>query len=227
MRTRTLRSAAGFTLIEALVVGVMFSLLMAALYSFYRAQVFALRTEETKLNVKETSDTGLEFIVRELRMAGARPAPYPAGCSVAAVTTIPCTGFADLTQARTNQLTLQFDHRGNTSGSSADGCPDDAGERITYRYDAVDDAIKRDASDGLGEQIVARAIPDGGLTFRYFTAAGAELVPGTSGLTQDERLTVDRIVVSVTASESNPDPRVGGSLQSSKSSTVYLRSPHC
>jgi hypothetical protein len=61
------------------------------------------------------------------------------------------------------------------------------------------------------------------LQFRYFNAAGAELSPGSSGLTSTQRSQVQRIRVTITVQRTNVDPRNTQPLTATVSSGTDLR----
>jgi prepilin-type N-terminal cleavage/methylation domain-containing protein len=60
----------GFTLTELLVAMLFVGILVAALYGFFREQLFALLSQETKTATLEDARGGLDLMVRELRNAG-------------------------------------------------------------------------------------------------------------------------------------------------------------
>ena len=89
------RSSGGLTLIEVLVSIAVLSVLLAAFYTFYRNEAFALLRQQVEVNTKESAEIGLDFMAREIRMAGARPIPEvypPGGCTIAAVSPTPTGG---------------------------------------------------------------------------------------------------------------------------------------
>lgn len=239
--TRLLSS--GFTLAELLVVTLLLSLLLGALYSFYRSQLFTLRAQEVKLNVKENADVALDLMVRELRMAGARPtvptAYPPVGCTVPAASTAsnctqppapstqPCptgSGFERLTVADQKTITFRYDFQGNTSGSAPDGCPDDSNEVITYSYDATDKEIERATGGGSPTPLISD-VPSDGLEFKYYAVDGTALT--SLPLSFCNRASVSRIEITVKVSASNPDPQISTPIALTLISNVFLPNPRC
>ena len=114
----------GLALIELVVALGIAGMFYTALYGFYRLHAGVLKAEEVRINVQETSRLALDFLVRELHLAGARP-----------VRGGPCDGFERLTVAEEQTVTMQYDFRGNSASAPPDGCPDDPTELITYTYD--------------------------------------------------------------------------------------------
>jgi len=163
-----------------------------------------------KLDVQESSRLTIDFLVRELHFAGARP-----------VRGGPCDGFERLTVAESERVTMQYDFRGNSSGSPADGCPDDPNELITYTYEAATRLLKRATGGGAPQPFISD-VPAGGFLLRYFDRDGNDL--GTV-LNASQRAAVHSIVITVRASRPHPDPQVTQPIASEHSSTVFLPNP--
>ncbi|HEV8711266.1 MAG TPA: hypothetical protein VGX03_00355 [Candidatus Binatia bacterium] len=205
------RSAAtGLTVVEAVVAMGIAGVLYAALYGFYGMHLRVLKAQEVQLSVQESSRLAIDFLGRELHLAGARP-----------VRGGPCEGFERLTLAEEQTVTMQYDFRDNSTGSSADGCPDDPGERVTYVYDGRDRALKRATGSGTPQPLIDD-VPAGGFLLRYFDREGNEL---ESPLNSQERAAVRTVVVTVQVSARHPDPRVDTPIVSELSSTVFLLNP--
>jgi hypothetical protein len=181
-----------------------------ALYGFYRFHAKALRVQEVTLDVHEGSRLALDFIERELRFAGARP-----------LADGPCAGFERLTVADRQQVVMQYDFRGSTTGTPPDGCPDDPNERIVYLYDATSHVLKRGTGGGPPQPFVNNIAPDGFL-LRYFDRNGAEFIPA---LEATQRAAVQQIVVTVRTSKPHPDPSVSLAITSELSTTIFLPNP--
>ncbi len=216
----------GFTFVELLVAMLVFSLLMVAPYSFLHSQFLILRAQGVKLNVKESSDVGMDFIQRDLRMAGARPVAYPGeeSCPEAPPPDPPplltCSGFERITAADATSITFQYDFRGDNPGDGPDGCPDDPGEVITYFYESSSQEIKRASGSEAPQPLISQVT---NLSLRYFQANGTEIVPATP----EDRANIHSIDISLTVGLPHPDPRVGGQITSTLTSTVYLPNPPC
>lgn len=205
------RSASvGLTVVEAVVAMGIAGVLYAALYGFYGMHLRVLKAQEVQLSLQESSRLAIDFLSRELHLAGARP-----------VRGGPCEGFERLTVAEEQRVTMQYDFRGNSTDSSADGCPDDPGERVTYVYDGGDQALKR-ATGGGAPQPFIDDVPAKGFLLRYFDRDGNEL---ESPLNSQERALVHTVMVTVQVSARHPDPRIDTPITSELSSTVFLPNP--
>jgi hypothetical protein len=201
---------AGLTVVELVVAVGIAGLFFTALYGFYRLHSRVLQAEEVRLNVRESSRLAVDFLVRELHLAGARPARGG-----------PCDGFERLTVAEEQTVTMQHDFRGDSPGAPPDGCPDDPGELITYTYDSAGQVIKR-ATGGGAPQPFITDVPADGFLLRYFDRDSNELAPALNG---PERAAVRAVVVTVRVSAPHPDPRMVDLVTSELSSTVFLPNP--
>ena len=200
----------GLALIELVVALGIAGMFYTALYGFYRLHAGVLKAEEVRINVQENSRLALDFLVRELHLAGARP-----------VRGGPCDGFERLTVAEEQTVTMQYDFRGNSASAPPDGCPDDPSELITYTYDRAGQGIKRATSGGAPQPFISD-VPADGFLLRYFDRDGNELAPA---LSSPQRAAVHSIVVTVRTSQPHPDPRVTDPISSELSSTVFLPNP--
>jgi hypothetical protein len=165
---------------------------------------------EVRLNVQESSRLAIDFLMRELRFAGARP-----------VRGGPCDGFERLEVTEEQQVTLQYDFRGNRAGTPPDGCPDDPSEVITYAYDSEAQVLTRATGRGAPQPLISSVPPDG-FFLHYFDSDGNELFPG---LDETERARVATIAVTIRVSEPHPDSREPSPLTSELSSMVFLLNP--
>lgn len=219
------RNQAGFSLSEVVVASLVSSVMFAGLYSFYRSQVFAYRTQQVAVNLKEEADLGIDLIVKELRIAGARPASYPvSGCTVPRGGLANCAGFQRVTAASAQGITFQYDY---LPAADPDGCPDDLAEQITYSYDTSNPnnrLIKRTAIGVNGGQSVTVVSHASDFQLIYYDVDGSVMAAPTN---EQGRKNVGRIEVRITTSDANPDPSVGGQLQRTRVSSAYLRNLHC
>lgn len=240
MRTRG--PVRGFSLMELIITMGILSVFLASLFAFFRSQVFAYRTEETRMRLKEQVDVALDFLVKELRMAGSRPndPPFdpvagtggypPAGCAVPAGTTQVVFGCGDtsigepasferLTLATATSVTLQYDFRGATLSDDPDGCPDDGGDEvIAYAYDAANERLLRN------NVVLLENVPAGGFQLGYFDEQGNPLAPP---LDEAARASVWRVEVSL-AVDSPADPFLPDGVQQARTdATILLRNPPC
>lgn len=209
--TSLLQRGDGVTIVEIIVTLGIMSVFCTALYGFYWLHLKVLKAEEVRLNLRDSSRLAVDFIVRELHMAGARP-----------IRGGPCEGFERLTEAEDQRITLQYDFHGNTSSAPPDSCPDDSSERITYLYDAGAQLLRRATSGGAPQPFINDVPPDGFL-LSYFDRNGDELSPPL--VTPEERAEVYSVRIMVRTRKAYPDPTQTNPLESEFSSTVFLVSP--
>ena len=245
----------GFTLVEMIVSVVVFSIMMAAFFVFYRSQALALAHQERFINAKENAQIGVDFMMREIRTAGARPKPeaYPtAGCSsgpccttVAASTdTTACfgvsvtggnsvRGFPSFVSANGTSLRMLTDYRGTTSPPAVpDGCPDDPNEDITYTYTSGTGQVTRRLGAGT-PSVVFDGIEPNGFRFRYYGYALSGSPPaftqfqsGGGALTAEQISRLTHITITVTT-RANARIRGMGPIRSMQTTTVDIRNPAC
>jgi hypothetical protein len=206
-----LRQPRGVTVVEILVTLGITSVFCTALYGFYWLHLKVLKAEEVRLSLRDSSRLAVDFMVRELHMAGARP-----------VSGGPCEGFERLTEAEDQRITMQYDFRGNTSSAPPDSCPDDPSERITYLYDTGAQLLKRATSGGAPQPFISDVPPDGFL-LSYFDRNGGELPPPLGS--PEERAEVHSVKIVVMTRKTHPDPTQPEPLESEFSSTVFLMNP--
>ena len=226
-------SERGFSLVEILAAAVVFAILLAGSFSFYRSQALAMAQQERFLNAKENAQIGIDFLVRELRTAGARPSPESfTGCGVAASTATVCfgisvKGFPSLMNANATHLRLLTDYRGNALGSTPDGCPDDDAEDVTYTYNSGTGQLLRTV--GGTATAVMEGIAPSGFSLRYFgygTGTPPPYVEFTGALTADQIARLTHIVITVTTRAPSAIPNAPA-IVSTQQSTVDMRNPAC
>jgi prepilin-type N-terminal cleavage/methylation domain-containing protein len=205
-----LRHFQGFTLVETLVAMLLVGIFSLALYGFSRVQIRVLKVEEIRLNLRDNSRLALDFLVRELHQAGARPVRPSA-----------CDGFERLTIAEAQRVSMQYDFRGNSSSAPADGCPDDPSERITYDYDSTNHLLRRATSGGSPQPFINN-VPSDGFALRYFDRSGVELTPSLSAT---QRAAVHSMKVTMLTRVTHPDPAQAEPLEAEFSSTVAFVNP--
>ena len=201
---------AGWTLLETLVAMGVASLFLLALYGFYRFNLQTLSAETARLSVRQGGRLAIDFLVRELRMAGARP-----------VRDGTCDGFERLLVAEAQAISLQYDFRGDRINSPADGCPDDPSERVRYTYDAPDQMLRRATGRGSAQPFIGN-IPADGFLLSYFDRDGTQLLPP---LNPAERAAVFLIDLVVRTAQPHPDPQVVEPITARLGSAIFLANP--
>jgi type IV pilus assembly protein PilW len=193
--------APGFTLVEVLVAMVLILMLTGTIFTAYRYQMFAIKGQETQLDVQEAARSLIDLLTREVRLAG-----YDPTCA---------KSFAAIANAQPQSLQLQFD-------SSEDGAIG-SGENITYAYDATLGEIQRTAG---GTPIALFSdLPASALAFTYYDGSGAVLTPSGSpaALTAAQRTAIRRVRVAVSIQRPHPDPGNSSIILSNFASNVDLR----
>ena len=186
------------------------SVFLLALYGFYRFNLQTLSAETARLSVRESSRFAIDFLVRELRMAGARPVQGGV-----------CDGFERLLMAEEQTIAFQYDFRGDRFDSSADGCPDDPSERVRYTYDAQAQMLRRATGNGSAQPFIGN-IPADGFLLSYFDQDGTQLLPP---LDPAERAAVFLIDLVIRTTQPHPDPQVGEPIAASLGSAIFLSNP--
>jgi Tfp pilus assembly protein PilW len=206
----------GTTLIEQLMSLLLGSIVITTLYGFYRAELFRTISQEAKTATLEDARGALDIIVRDLRNAGswdAGEAPLERGGSDDP------DNDADAVcnrvyVASARMVHVQMDHNGN--GSCVDTDP-----RENVRYELTGPTstcpgmsiIRRN-----GDCLVANVVtPSTGKLFTYYDTMGVDLgdTPPPSA--------IKRIRVAFAVQVRNPDPRVGGNMSSTLSTSIELR----
>ena len=206
----------GVTLIEQLVALLLGSVIIAAVYGFYRAQLFHTLAQETKTATLEDARGALDIIVRDLKNAGA----WAGGSAPAETGTAddpdvdPDTVCNRLYAASPAKIHIQMDLNGN--GNCADADP-----RENVRYELTGPTATCSGTKIIrrnGDCLVANvATPLTGKLFTYFDAAGAEL-----GSAPPLR-TIKRVRIAFSVRAKNPDPRARSHMASELSTSVELR----
>jgi hypothetical protein len=196
-----LQSQLGFSLTDALVGTALGLISMATILGFYRFQTYGLSGHSAQLDVQGTARTIVQLMVSEIRRAGGDP--------------LCAKTFEGIAEAKSDRLRILSDLNGS-------GAIDAPGEDVTYSLNASSGVLTRSlgsTSDALSDSTVRVT----SLQFRYFNAAGAELSPGSSGLTSTQRSQVQRIRVTITVQRTNVDPRNTQPLTATVSSGTDLR----
>jgi Tfp pilus assembly protein PilW len=211
-----LRECDGATLIEQMISLLLGSVMIVALYGFYRAQLFQTLAQEAKTATLEDARGALDIIVRDLKNAGAWADGVPPAE----------TGTADdpdtdsdiicnrIYAASATKIHIQMDLNGN--GNCADSDP-----RENVRYE-----LTGPTSTCSGNKIIRRngdclvadvGTPAVGKLFTYFDAEGTDLgaAPALS--------MIKRVRVAFAVRARNPDARANTTIVSELSTSVELR----
>jgi type IV pilus assembly protein PilW len=117
----------GFSLVELLISMLVGLLILFAVHESFTVHNRHFKTQELNVEMVQNARVGLDFIVRELRMAGYNPTGtlnYCAGTNTA--TNTPCAG---ITSAAGNSISFAADLNGNGNLTADNTNPD---ENITY-----------------------------------------------------------------------------------------------
>ena len=214
MRLR--HNSSGVTLIEQVVALLLGAIVISSLYEFYRAELFRTISQEAKTSTLEDARGALDIIVRDLRNAG----------SWGAGSTPPERGATDdpnndadtdcnrVYAASGAMVHVQMDLNGN--GNCADTEP-----RENIRYELTGPTSTCPGTNIIrrnGDCLVAnvKTITAGNL-FSYYDVPGADLGDSPSPTA------IKRIRVAFAVQVKNPDPRVGGNMTTTLSTSIELR----
>lgn len=205
------RRQRGLSMLEVLMGLVLAPLVLAGIHSSYRAQMHALRGNNSAAALQDLARGALDFMIREIRMAGYDPS----GVALAQSPGPGCPGVSrGITEATATRLHILADLNG-------DGAISNAGEDVVYELDTALDRIVR--TDINGTVVVADSVPDDGLLFRYFDGSNPPLEL-TSPLSTTAQDCVGIVGLAVRLTAPNPDPNVATSLTSETASQVAIRS---
>jgi len=208
--------SSGVTLIEQLVALLLGAVIIASLYEFYRAELFRTLSQEAKVSTLEDARGALDIIVRDLRNAGSwgtGSAPSERG-TVDDPNNDPDTVCNRVYAASGRMIHVQMDLNGN--GNCTDTEP-----RENVRYELTGPTstcpgtiiIRRN-----GDCLVANIkTATAGKLFTYYDVTGADL--GDS----PPPAAIKRIRIAFAVQVKNPDPRVGGNMMSTLSTSIELR----
>jgi len=208
--------SSGVTLIEQLVALLLGAVIIASLYEFYRAELFRTLSQEAKVSTLEDARGALDIIVRDLRNAGSwgtGSAPSERG-TVDDPNNDADTVCNRVYAASGRMIHVQMDLNGN--GNCTDTEP-----RENVRYELTGPTstcpgtiiIRRN-----GDCLVANIkTATAGKLFTYYDVTGADL--GDS----PPPAAIKRIRIAFAVQVKNPDPRVGGNMMSTLSTSIELR----
>jgi Tfp pilus assembly protein PilW len=208
--------SSGVTLIEQLVALLLGAVIIASLYEFYRAELFRTLSQEARASTLEDARGALDIIVRDLRNAGS----WGTGSAPSERETVDDpNNDADTVCNRVyaasgRMIHVQMDLNGN--GNCTDTEP-----RENVRYELTGPTstcpgtiiIRRN-----GDCLVANIkTTTAGKLFTYYDVTGADL--GDS----PPPAAIKRIRIAFAVQVKNPDPRVGGNMMSTLSTSIELR----
>jgi Tfp pilus assembly protein PilW len=206
----------GVTLIEQLVALLLGTIVIVSLYEFYRAEMFRTISQEAKTSTLEDARGALDIIVRDLRNAGSwgtGSAPSESGGADDPSNDVD-TDCNRVYAASGGMVHIQMDLNGN--GSCADTEP-----RENIRYELTGPTSTCPGTTIIrrnGDCLVANVkTATAGKLFTYYDVTGADL--GDSPLPT----VIKRIRIAFAVQVKNPDPRVGGNMTSTLSTSIELR----
>ena len=214
MRLR--HNSSGVTLIEQVVALLLGAIVISSLYEFYRAELFRTISQEAKTSTLEDARGALDIIVRDLRNAGswgAGSAPPERG-GTDDPNNDADTDCNRVYAASGAMVHVQMDLNGN--GNCADTEP-----RENIRYELTGPTSTCPGTNIIrrnGDCLVAnvKTITVGKL-FSYYDVTGADLGDSPSPTA------IKRIRVAFAVQVKNPDPRVGGNMTTTLSTSIELR----
>lgn len=193
------RREGGTSMVELLTGTLCFCLLMGMSYTFARSGFTSARVQEASSDAQEVTLMAVDLWTREIRMAGF------------SATGAPIDGVRVASQERV-EVAADFNGDGNS---------DDPNELIAYAYNESKGEVVR-ATGGASPQPLVRNVPAGGLEFRFFDAAGAEMGAANGRLSVDERRRIRRVDMRLRVGLA-VDPGGGGLVVSTVSGSACLR----
>jgi Tfp pilus assembly protein PilW len=211
-----LQNPRGVTLIEQLAALLLGTIVIASLYEFYRAELFRTISQEAKTSTLEDARGALDIMVRDLRNAGSwgtgSAPPERGGVDDP-------NNDADMKCNRVyaasgGMIHVQMDL--NSNDSCADTEP-----RENIRYELTGPTATCPGTTIIrrnGDCLVAnvKTASDSKL-FTYYDVTGADLGDSPSPMA------IKRIRIAFAVQVKNPDPRVGGNMNSTLSTSIDLR----
>ena len=210
------QNSRGVTLIEQLVALLLGTIVITSLYEFYRAELFRTISQEAKTSTLEDARGALDIIVRDLRNAGswATGSAPPERGGMDDPSNDADTDCNRVYAASGGMVHVQMDLNGN--GTCADTEP-----RENIRYELTGPTSTCPGTTIIrrnGDCLVANVkTTTAGKLFTYYDVTGTDL--GDSPLPKAIR----RIRIAFAVQVKNPDPRVGGNMMSTLSTSIELR----
>ncbi|MBM2802163.1 MAG: putative rane protein [Deltaproteobacteria bacterium] len=206
----------GATLIEQMVALLLGSVMITSLYGYFRSNLYQFIALETKTGTLEDARGALDIMLRDLKNAGSwGSGSVPAETDSADDPDHDADSVCNRVYAATaGLLHVQMDLNGN--GNCADNEP-----RENIRYELTGPTSTCPGAQIIrrnGECLVANVVaPTAGKLFSYYDADGNDL----GNAPPADAIKLVRIAFAVQVK--NPDPRVGGNLTSTLSSSVEFR----
>jgi len=202
----------GFTLMDILVGTTIALVVGAGAVSFVRAQSLAARTQMAQTDMNDETRGVIEFMARELRLAG-----YYPRCTAGAQ-----WGMINATQgiiaASPQSIRIQYDLNENGVIETAANTSED----VIYQYDEATSSVQR-VEGGVTSDLTGD-VPATGFALAYYDTAGALIAGSGAGgaLTTAQTLAVRRISIKLEL-EKTPDVRTTNEVRSSLWTNVLLR----
>jgi len=211
------RNERGATLIEQMVALLLGAAMVSSLYTFCRAELFYLLSQEAKISSLEDARGSMDMISRDLRLAGSWGTgivPSETG-GVDDPMADPDTVCNRIYAANSRLIHIQMDLNGN--GNCADTDP-----RENIRYELTTAASSTCPGTAIirrnGDCFVANVVPGAsGQLFTYYDANGIDL--GNAPLAAS----IKRIKIEFTVTSRNPKPGSVDQIGSTLSTSVELR----
>ncbi len=174
----------GFSLLELLIsTSITVVILLMGMQLLDQSQKL-FQSQSARMKAQSRARKAVNLITSDVRATGLTPISVSTGV------------VPGLAEAYTNRIRMVGDRKGDGSYSSTGGT--DANDDITY-YVSDTKKLYRVAPNDPEFGTAVMALNVSNLNFRYYNAAGTELVPATgSSLTQTERFQVTRIDLSAT-----------------------------
>ncbi|NIO09863.1 MAG: hypothetical protein GTO40_18410 [Deltaproteobacteria bacterium] len=202
---------------EVLLAALFGAILISTLYVFYRDQLYRLLIQETQTATLEDTRGALDTILREIRNAGSFTVPTDATCAKDAFG-LPLRVVA----SDGNSIQIQSD-------IDEDGACVSTGENVTYNLfpeTASCSVIRRNSvalvgyCSGTSPATDVSIVTPAGSLFTYFNGLDVPLDPSDATFDPSN---IKRVRITFSVQEPNPDPRQGGSVASTLSSSVAFR----
>jgi type IV pilus assembly protein PilW len=154
----------GFTLVEILVAMSVMTIVTGAIYGVFFSSNRSYRTQERVVDAQQKVRMGIDFMMRDIRMAGYDPK----GNATDAVE----GGGAGIKSATATQIRFASD-------MDMDGTIEEANrERVTYTYDADTNEVLQILYEGTGSESEQTLMDDvSALSFGYLDKDGTVAVP--------------------------------------------------